>query len=319
MSVLVTGVNGFVGQALTRYLMMSGMKVVGAVRNNASMLCHAEGLDFIEVGEINALTNWVKALTGVDAVIHLAARVHVMQEASSDPLAEFRKVNVAGTERLAREAASAGVRRFVYVSTIKVNGEQTERVPFTETDLPNPQDPYGISKWEAERMLQRVAQETGLEVVIVRPPLVYGPQVRGNFLRLLNLVKRGMPLPFGAINNCRSLIYLGNFVDALKVCLTHPNAANKIFLVKDAEDVSTPRLIRVLAEALGKNAQLLPVPPSWMRMAGGLAGKSGEVERLLGSLVLDDSAIRRELGWKPPFSMREGLRETAEWFKNRSP
>jgi nucleoside-diphosphate-sugar epimerase len=312
--VLVTGATGFVGRELCSNLVARGYEVVGVARHKTMQ---AEGNISYAARAIGPDTEWQDVLSGVSLVVHLAARVHVMHETSLDPLVEFRRVNVAGTERLAHQAASAGVRRFVYVSSIKVNGEKTELAPFAEGDSPHPEDPYAISKWEAEQALQRISDETGLEVVIVRPPLVYGPGVAGNFLRLLNLVDRQIPLPFGAIENHRSLIYLGNLVDALMMCLAHPDAANKVFLVKDGEDVSTPQLIRSLAGILGKKACLLSIPPSLMRIAGRVVGKSNELDRLLGSLVLDDSKIRRELRWEPPFSMQQGLRATAEWFNSR--
>lgn len=314
-SVLVTGATGFIGRRLCGELVARGYAVVGAVRRNP--LAAEAGLTYAAVGEIGGGAEWADSLSGVEMVVHLAARVHVMRESATDALAEFRRVNVAGTERLAREAARLGVRRFVYVSSIKVNGEQTSQNPFDELGVAHPQEPYAVSKWEAEQVLHRVAHETGMEVVIVRPPLVYGPGVGGNFLRLMSLVDRGLPLPFGLVDNRRSLVFLGNLVDALRVCLVHPNAANKTFLVKDAEDVSTPQLVRQLAGELGKSGRLLPVPLSLMRATARIVGKANEFDRLLGSLVLDDSAIRRDLGWQPPFLVQDGLRVTAGWFKNR--
>lgn len=270
-------------------------------------------------------------------VVHLAARVHVMHDTVTEPLAEFRKVNVIGTERLAKKAATEGVRRFVFVSSIKVNGEKTSFLnhhaqqissnplsmrenlrSFLEDDAPNPQDPYAVSKWEAEQILRQIAQETGMEVVIIRPPLVYGPRVGANFLKLLKLIKKGMPLPFGLIDNQRSLIYVGNLVDAIITSLEHPAAAGQTYLVSDGEDVSTPELIRRIATSLGRPARLLPIPPALLRFAGHLTGKSAQVERLLDSLVIDSSKIRRELGWVPPFTMEQGLAETAQRFQGSS-
>lgn len=312
--VLVTGANGFIGSALCAELVHREYSVHGVVRElsrSIELRC-----EITTVGDIGSDTDWSRSLIGVDAIVHLAARVHVMQDTATDPLAEFRKVNVFGTERLAREAARAGVRRFVYVSSIKVNGESTDAHSgdFTEKNAPNPQDPYGVSKWEAEQAMHCVAQETGLEVVIVRPPLVYGPGVGANFLRLLRFVRKGVPLPFGAINNQRSLVYVGNLVDAIITCLEHPTAASQTYLISDGEDVSTPELIRRIAHALGRPARLLPVPPALLRVAGRLTGKSAEVDRLLDSLVIDSSKIRRGLGWKPPFTMEQGLQETADWY-----
>jgi nucleoside-diphosphate-sugar epimerase len=261
-------------------------------------------------------TVWEGALAGVDTVIHLAARVHIMDDTAADPLTQFRKVNVEGTARLAREAAKAGVRRLVFISSIKVNGEETG-TPYTPDSPPNPADPYGISKWEAEQALLTIGAETGLEVVIVRPTLVYGPGVKANFLNMIKVVHRGIPLPFASISNKRSLIYVGNLVDALAVCATHPSAAGRTYLVSDGEDVSTPDLIRMTAAALGVPARLFPFPLSLMRLVGKITGKTAAVNRLTGSLTVDSSRIRSELGWKPPFTMREGLRETAKWFKKQ--
>ncbi len=332
MRVLVTGSTGFVGRVVCRSALEAGFTVREAVRRSNHVATN------IVVGDIGPETNWAEALNGADTVVHLAARVHVMQDATADPLTEFRKVNVAGTERLARAAAAAGVQRFVFVSSIKVNGEQTPvlrpskiasaRIPlnppfskggmrvgvFSERDAPNPQDPYGVSKWEAEQALHRISQETGMEVVIIRPPLVYGPGVGANFLRLLRFVQKGVPLPFGAIKNQRSLIYVGNLADAIVTCLKHPAAGGQTYLVSDGEDVSTPGLIRHIAHALGRPVRLLPVPLAVLRFAGHITGKSPEVERLLDSLVIDSAKIRRELGWKPPFTMGEGFRETAGWY-----
>jgi nucleoside-diphosphate-sugar epimerase len=265
------------------------------------------------VGDIGPETDWHVALGGVEAVVHLAARVHVMRDTSVDPLAAFRAVNTEGTLNLARQAAAAGVKRFIFVSSIKVNGEGRDS-PYTEFDLPAPQDAYAISKWEAEQGLREIESATGMEVVILRPPLVYGPGVGANFLRLMRSVERGWPMPFGRVDNRRSLLYLGNFTDAIRVCLDHPAAAGKTFLVSDGDDVSSADLIRRLALAMCRPARLLPVPPSWLRAAGVLFGRGAEVDRLLGSLCVDSSQIRRELGWRPPFSMDEGLRQTADYY-----
>lgn len=313
--ILVTGASGFVGRALCTELIRRGRDVRGAIRtplHPASLPC-----ELATVADIGPNTDWSGALSGVDVVVHLAARVHVMRETAVDPLLAFREVNVAGTEQLARSAASSGIKRLVYVSSIKVNGESTGSKPFSEEDVPSPQDPYGISKYEAELALRRVAHETGLEVVIVRPPLVYGPGVGGNFWRLLRLVERGIPLPLASVENRRSMIYLGNFVDLLVACASHPDAAGKTFLVSDGEDVSTAQLIRYLARFMGKPSYLWPFPPTLLRLAGRLVGKPDEVERLLGSLVIDSSKIRRELGRTPPFSMEQGLAETVRWFQMR--
>lgn len=313
MKVLITGAAGFVGSAICMQLMSRGICAVGAVRRMPSHPLF--GMEYRIVGNLDASTEWDAALDGVDTVIHLAARVHVMRENAADPLAAFREVNVAGTERLARAAASSGVKRLVYVSSVKVNGEQTADVPYSEQDEPAPQDPYGVSKYEAEQALHQVALETGLEVVIVRPPLIYGPGVGGNFLRLLKLMSRGVPLPLAAVRNRRSMIYLGNFVDALITCATHPDAAGKTYLVSDDEDVSTPVLMQNMANLMGKHSWLWPLPPALLELAGKATGMSSEVERLIGSLQIDSSRIRCELGWLPPYSMQHGLSETVRWFE----
>lgn len=269
-------------------------------------------------GDIGADTLWKEAFVGVNTLVHLAARVHVMKETDPDPLSQFRQVNVLGTERLAREAARAGIRRFIYVSSLKVNGESTgvHGCGFRETDTQNPKDFYALSKWEAEQVLHQVSQETGMEVVILRPPLVYGPGVGANFLRLLRLVQKGLPLPFGAIDNQRSLVYVGNLVDVIVTCLERPAAAGQTYLVSDGEDVSTPELIRKMADALNRPARLLSIPPAVLRFLATLTGKSGVMNRLSDSLVIDSSKIRKELDWTPPYSMAEGLKATARWCKS---
>ena len=318
--VLVTGATGFVGRALCGELLRHGHVVCAALRCvEDSTRMALEEVETIAVGEVNAATDWRKALAGCEAVVHLAARVHVMREEATDPLAEFRAVNAFGTENLARQAAATGVRRFVCVSTIKVNGDCTPPdAAFTEADLHLPKDPYGVSKSEAELALHRVARETGMEIVIVRPPLVYGPGVKGNFLTMLKALRRGIPMPFGAVSNRRSLVYLENLADALVLCATHPAATGETYLVSDGEDISTPELLRKLCEPLGVPLRLLPVPASVLRIGGTILGKSGAFERLLGSLIVDSSKIRLELGWTPPFTLTDGLRKTAEWFKSNN-
>jgi nucleoside-diphosphate-sugar epimerase len=311
-SVLVSGANGFVGRVLASTLTRRGYAAYFAVRAANS---RNQGNERV-IGAISGSTDWSAALRNVDVVIHLAARVHVMDDVSIDPLAEFRKVNVQGTENLARQAAKAGVKRFVFVSSIKVNGEQTvSGQKFSEDNVPAPSDAYGISKWEAEQALHQISRETGLEVVILRLPLVYGPGVKGNFIQMMKAVSAGIPLPLASVRNSRSLVYLGNLVDALIACATHPAAAGQTYLISDGEDVSTPELLRRLAGALGVPARLFPFPPSLLKFAGMLTGKSAQVDRLLGSLQVDSSKIRQELGWQPPFSMAQGLKATAEWYR----
>lgn len=307
MRILVSGANGFVGSALTRRLRRCGNDVVGAVR-------HAGGDGEVAIGNLNAHTDWLSALQGVDQVVHLAARVHVMHEQSVDPLAEFRSVNVDGTLNLAQQAALAGVKRFIFVSSIKVNGEYTRQgAPFTAADTPAPSDPYGISKYEAEQALKGVAARTRMEIVIIRPPLVYGPGVKANFAALMRWVARGWPLPLGAVNtNQRSLVALDNLVDLIMTCMVHPAAAQQTFLVSDGEDLSTAELVRRIGRAQGVSARLLPIPLWLLRSAAALLRKSGAYQRLCGSLQLDIAKTRRMLDWMPPVSVDEGLRRVVK-------
>jgi nucleoside-diphosphate-sugar epimerase len=307
---LVTGASGFIGTILCAELVRLGCSVHAALRDLVNL--DLAGCEIVKISSIDSKTDWSDALTGVDVVIHLAARVHVMLDDATDPLEEFRKVNVAGTEHLARAAAANGVRRFVYVSSIKVNGEVTsERGKFSESDVPDPQDSYGISKMEAEQALHRVAAETGLEVVIVRPPLVYGANVKGNFAQMLKVLAGGVPLPLASVHNRRSLIYVGNLVDALILCAMHPAAAGQTYLVSDGEDVSTPDLLRQLGDAMDHPARLFHCPQALLKLAGRLTGKADQIERLLGSLQVDSSKICRELDWAPPYTLQQGLRLTA--------
>ena len=314
MKILVTGANGFVGRAVCAGLLGAGHVVRKALRSGTA------AADAVMVGEIDERTDWAAALAGAEVVVHLAARVHVMRDVSADPLAEFRRVNVAGTERLARAAVASGVRRLVYVSSIKVNGEHTEPGrTFAESDLPAPQDPYGVSKFEAEEALRRVARETGLEVVIVRPPLVYGPGVKGNFIQMLSILRKGLPLPLASAANLRSLVYVENLADALIACATHPAAAGQTYLVSDGEDISTPDLLRTLAAAAGWRARLFPFPTGVLQALARVAGKGAQAERLLGSLRVESGKIRRELDWVPPYTLQQGLRATAEWYRTEKP
>lgn len=312
MNFLITGADGFVGKKLSQMLLHQGHGARAAVRSANSSLENAA-----VVGSIDKDTDWFAALRGIEVVIHLAARVHVMHDDAGDPLEEFRRVNVAGTERLARSAAQCGIKRLVYVSSIKVNGEATYgNRAFTELGMASPKDPYGISKWEAEQVLQHVAEETGLEVVIVRPPLVYGSEVRGNFAQMLVALAEGIPLPLASVHNLRSLIYVDNLIDALIVCATHPKAAGRTYLVSDGEDVSTPQLLRLLGEGIGCPARLFACPPTFLKLAGRIIGKSHQIKRLLESLRVDGGKIRRELNWTPPYTLQQGLTETAEWYRN---
>ena len=310
MRFLVTGASGFVGRAVCTELAQRKHGVHRAVRCLAS-----SGGGYFELGDIGPATNWSGALEDVDAVVHLAARVHIMHEGAENPLKEFRKVNVAGTGHLARAAAASGIKRFVYVSSIGVNGAETAvGKPFTETDKPNPHNAYALSKWEAEQGLLRIAAEAGMEVVIIRPPLVYGPNAPGNFGSLLRWLKRGIPLPLGAIHNQRSLVALDNLVDLIVTCLTHPAAANQTFLVSDGQDVSTTELLRRMGRAIDQPARLVPVPVSCLKLAAAMLGKQDVAQRLCSSLQVDIDKTRHLLDWRPPLSLDEGLKKAAQGY-----
>ena len=309
MRILVTGANGFVGRALCSEALARGAAVRGVTRALSDL---PTGVDNVVVGSINGSTDWLDVLADCEVVVHLAARVHVMQEATADPLEEFRRVNVQGTLNLARQAAAAGVRRFVFVSSIGVNGAETFKKPFVDHDQAAPHSPYAVSKHETELGLQALASETGMEAVIIRPPLVYGPNAPGNFGSLMRWLQRGVPLPLGAIHNQRSLVALDNLVDLFVTCLTHPAAANQTFLVSDGEDVSTTELLHRMGHAMGKPARLLPVPASWLKLAATLVGKKDMAQRLCGSLQVDIEKTRRLLGWTPPLTLDQGLKKAAE-------
>jgi nucleoside-diphosphate-sugar epimerase len=311
MRVLVTGATGFVGRALVPMLTQAGHDVTITVRYGPSA-DHLKNVRIKNIGEIGPDTDWQEALSNIDAVLHLAGRAHVMNESGSDPLAAYRRINRDGTKRLAEASADAGVKRLVFLSSIKVNGERTSDRPYSESDAPQPEDAYGQSKWEGEQALR---ETPGLETVVVRTPLVYGPHVKGNFRSLLNICTKAVPLPLGGLQNRRSLIYVGNLADTLIRCVEHPEAAGGLYLVRDGDDVSTTALINSTAGALGKRARLFPVPALLLRAGGALAGKTGMVSRLIESLEVDDSAIRRDLDWTPPFTMVQGLNETAIWYK----
>lgn len=305
---LLTGATGFVGRAVLDVLVARSAAGVTAVARRETPL--PAGVRFCRIDQMGPATDWSDALKGCEAVIHLAARVHVMRDGSEDPLAEYRKVNVAGTMRLAESAAMAGVKRFVFISSIKVNGERTRPgQSFSEADPPAPVDPYGISKAEAEAQLMSLASSAGMEVVVIRPPLVYGPGVKANFLTMTRWLSRGIPLPLGAVReNRRSLVGLDNLIDLILECLHHPAAANQVFLAGDGEDLSTTDLLRRTAAALGVRARLIPVPVPMLIAGAGLLGRRDVVERLCGSLQVDISKARRVLAWRPPVTVDEGLR-----------
>ena len=309
MKILVTGASGFVGKFLCRELSRKNNLVVAALRSTIVVNSCAEQ---VKIKAIGRATDWSQALQDVEVVVHLAARVHVMNEVAVDALAEFRKVNVEGTLNLAMQAAKAGVKRFIFVSSIKVNGEHTSAdCPFTANDDANPQDPYGISKHEAEQGLFLIAQQTGMEVVIIRPPLVYGAGVKANFASMMRVVKRGIPLPLGAIHNKRSFVYVGNLVSLIVRCIDHPAAANQVFLVSDGHDLSTTELLQKCALALGVKARLLPVPQKLLAFSLALLGKRAVAQRLCGNLQVDINKARILLDWVPLVSVEDGLKATA--------
>lgn len=315
-AILVTGSSGFVGSALLRRLAQETQYPLHALVRRMPDSPESR-VRYSVLDDFRWLDSARGGFSEVDTVIHLASRVHVMDETAEDPLAAFREVNVAGTLSLARAAADAGVRRFIFVSSIKVNGESTDgRSPFAPDEAPAPQDPYGVSKLEAEDALRQLAVQTSLEVVIVRPPLVYGPGVKANFLSMMKWLDRGVPLPFGAVHNRRSLVSLGNLVDLLMTCIDHPAAGNQTFLVSDGEDLSTTDLLVRLGAALGKPARLVPVPVALIGILARLVGKGGLSRRLCGSLQIDIGKTRSLLGWAPPQGVRQALQITADNFLN---
>lgn len=313
-SVFLTGATGFVGGATLSGLVAKNYTVIAALRNGTNI--REDNVAKVHVENIDGSTAWRESLAGVDVVIHSAARVHVMNDTEADPLSAFRRVNVEGTLNLARHAVAAGVRRFIYISSIKVNGEGTPRSSaYSPADTPAPADPYGISKMEAEQGLRDLATESGMEVVIIRPVLVYGPGVKANFRNMMQWLDKGIPLPFGAIHNSRSLVALDNLVDLILTCISHPSAANETFLVSDGEDLSTTQLLRKMAFALGRPAHLLPIP-SWILGGGAMMlGRRDLSNRLCGSLRVDISKTRCLLGWSPPLSVDDALKATAQYFR----
>ena len=313
MKILLTGATGFVGQALTHHLDKQRFGIVAAIRQPKSVF--PINIKQVQTGDLLPDTNWANALSGIDVVIHLAARVHVMQDTAADPLAEFRKVNTDATLNLANQAVAAGVSRFIFLSSIKVNGETSLLgIPFTADDVHTPIDPYGFSKYEAEQGLKGIAAETGIEVTIIRPSLVYGPGVKANFLYMMQWLHKGIPLPLGAIHNQRSLVALDTLVELIRTCIDHPAAANQTFMVSDGEDLSTTQLLQRMGQALGKPARLLPIPQGLLTNTLKLLRKEDIARRLCGSLHVDISKTRELLGWQPVISVDAALAKTAQHF-----
>lgn len=329
MRVAVTGASGFVGQAVVTELLSRQHNVHAAVRFESQNVPNSsQVIGPFPIGDIGPDTDWSNALTEIDCVIHCAARTHMMNDTAADAFEAYRAVNLAGTRQLAEQAAVFGARRLIYLSSIKVNGEQTffphqkpfptgAREFFSASDEENPESAYGISKWEAEQALYEVSARTGLEVVIIRPPLVYGPGVKGNFLSVLRWINLGIPLPLGAIHNQRSLVGIDNLINLIITCIDHPAAANQTFLVSDDEDLSTTELLRRTSKALGKTSRLIPISSSLIQCGTKLLGKQDIAERLLGNLQVNISHTKEILGWAPPVSVDKGLRKTAEWYLNK--
>lgn len=312
MKILVTGANGFVGLPLSQYLTAAGHQVVGAVRSHDSLSVVNSKICLKVIGDISEITDWQDCLGGVEHVIHLANRAHVMDEQSSNPLALYRKVNTEGTLNLARQAAAAGVKRFIFISSIKANGEWSiAGQALTSNNQHVPVDPYGLSKYEAELGLKLIAEHTGLEVVVIRPPLIYGPGVKANFLKMMQWVEKGIPLPLGDIQNQRSMLGLDNLIDFIELCLTHANAPGQTFLVSDDYDVSTTELLKEISSAMNRPSRLLSIPQSFIEKSLILLGQRHICDRLCGSLQLDISLTKRLLSWKPPHTFKNQLSKTA--------
>ncbi|MGB4116654.1 MAG: NAD-dependent epimerase/dehydratase family protein [Polaromonas sp.] len=312
--VLVTGAGGFIGQAVCSDLQLRGHQVVGAVRQR-NAVHESASVNYVSMGDMDDSTDWSSVVKEVDCVVHLAARVHLMNDTAQDPLAEFRRVNVDLTLNLARQAALAGARRFIFVSSVKVNGENTPfGQPFTAEDMPCPTDFYGISKHEAEQLLMQLAKTTGMEVVVVRPVLVYGPGVKANFYQMMDWLKKGVPLPLKALDNQRSMVALDNLVDMIAICLSHPAAANQTFLVSDGEDLTVSDLMERTSLALGRRARLLTMPMALLKLIGRIFGKQAVIHRLCEPLQVDIMKSRQLLGWCPPVPVDIALKKTANWY-----
>lgn len=311
MTILITGATGFVGSVLTHYLYNKGYPLILAVRSKEKRF--PSDIQQVLIGQILPDTDWTSALEKVDVVIHLAARVHIMNDRAANPLEEFRKVNTFSTINLAQQAVKAGVKRFIFISSIKVNGETNIGLqPFRADDIHVPSDPYGLSKYEAEKGLFEISKETGMKVVVIRPSLVYGLGVKGNFRSMMHWLRRRIPLPLGAIHNKRSFVAIDNLVDFIATCIQHPLAANEVFMVSDGEDISTSELLERLSKALGKPANLIPVPQKLLEMLLRLIGKQSIAKRLCGSLQVDIRKNKELLGWEPSISVDEGLKKVVE-------
>jgi len=309
--IILTGSSGFLGSAIYRSLGHRNIALLG--RKNL----FKESLFFKK--QLSGYEDYSDCFASVETIIHCAARVHIMDDKTLDPLSDFREVNTAGTLNLARQAAASGVKRFIFISSIKVNGETTSRgTEFTSDDEAKPRDPYGISKAEAEAGLLGVAKETGLEVVIIRPTLVYGPGVKGNFLNLLKLSNLSVPLPFGSINNKRSMVYLDNLVDLIITCIEHPRAAGKIFLASDGDDLSLARLLGLIRKSMNKRPLLIPIPSMFFMLIGKIIGKGEVIDRLVGNLQVDSRDAKNYLSWTPPYSVEQGIKATVDDFINKS-
>lgn len=316
--IVVTGASGFVGSSCVERFAHAGARVRAVSRRR--LQARSAAAEWVASPELGPDAGWTEAIRGARTVVHCAARVHVMQDRAGDPLAEFRKVNRDGTLALAHAAAAAGVRRFVFLSSIKVSGEgRSPDRPYRSDEDPAPTDAYAISKWEAESGLHALARSTGLEIVIVRPVLVYGPGVRANFRAMMRAVDMGLPLPFGSIDNRRSMIFVSNLADLIACAADHPKASGKTFLASDGEDLSTAETVRRLARAMGRPARLVPLPPRLFATAAALVGKTAVAHRLLGSLTVDPREVRETLGWSPPYTLDEGFAVTAAAYRAENP